>query len=139
MAASQICVYCIDLLTTGFHCCSLQDRLWFFCQQDLFGSKKRCSPQNKKQVLDVVRFHGKAHLVDKKCTETQQRCAACGKCTKFVSKKCHVDLHPDKRFVEYHGQTTWWCARCILRRNNFVTWICTCVLFAELCNMTNPR
>ena len=65
-------------------------------------SRSSVCPKTKKQVLDATRLDGKDHLVNKNVTDTQRRCAACGKCTKFVCVKCNVGLHPDNRFVAYH-------------------------------------
>ena len=64
--------------------------------------QREVCPKTKKQVLDVTRLDGKNHLVNKNSTDTQRRCAACGKCTKFLCMKCNVGLHPDTCFVEYH-------------------------------------
>ena len=65
-------------------------------------TRRGVRPKTKKQVLDVTRVDGKDHLVNKNSTDTQRRCAACGKCTKFVCMKCNVGLHPDTCFMEYH-------------------------------------
>ena len=65
-------------------------------------SRNSVCPKTKKQVLDATRRDGKDHLVNKNATDTPRRCAACGKCTKFVSIKCNVRLHPDNCFVAYH-------------------------------------
>jgi len=51
MAASQICVYCIDLLTTGFHCWSLQDRLCFFASRTYVGARRGVRPKTKSKFL----------------------------------------------------------------------------------------
>ena len=65
-------------------------------------SRNSVCPKTKKQVLDATTLDGKDHLVNKNATDTQRRCAACGKCTKFFSIKSNVGLHPDNCFVAYH-------------------------------------
>ena len=42
-------------------------------------SRNNECPKTKKQVLDATRLDGKDHLVNKNATDTQRRCAACGR------------------------------------------------------------
>lgn len=63
---------------------------------------KQAGPKPKipKNVLQEVRYDRTDHLVDSNAT--QRRCGACGKCTKFISVKCKIGLHPDGCFRMYH-------------------------------------
>ena len=42
-------------------------------------SRNSVCPKTKKQVFDATTLDGKDHLVNKNATDTQGRCAACGK------------------------------------------------------------
>lgn len=64
--------------------------------------RRGVAPKTKNQLLDATRLDGKGYVVDK--IETQRRCAACGKCAKFICLKCNVGLHPAGCFVQFHQE-----------------------------------
>jgi len=107
---TQICGYCTDVLTEGFHCWFSQDRQWFFARGPIVGASTGVLPQTKTEGLYVVRLNGKHRIVDKKCTETQRLFAACAKCTRFVFIKFNVGLHPGSYGLEQlcPTQTAYW-------------------------------
>ena len=42
-------------------------------------SRNSVCPKTKKQVLDATRLDGKDHRVNENATDTQRRCATCGR------------------------------------------------------------